>query len=331
MPKVKLIITLFILTGSILTCFAFFAQDNLSNGLKFIYISDLNLYPTPSITQSRKHDSEKSRGLLIYESQAIFQEIIRYINQKIDCDAVIFGGNNIYSPLKKITQKENVWQLFLDMASEIKSTVLIVLGDNELKTCNIDELIHGISLYNPSAKTSWWTYELKDCLFIGLDSSSLFNNKKESEVQLNWLSEVLLKNKQKNTLIFLHKSLIDPEGNLIDNQNAKKIFDIIKAHNQVKFIGSGNELINRAKLVDSIIYVISPSPSAFPCSFKYVEINNSKIKIRTIKLPLKGIIKKAEQYLVESDYAIKLFPSSPKLVKQYVSGDSTDTDLEISY
>ena len=63
----------------------FFSLEGLSsentNSIRFVYISDLNLYPTPQETQRLKSKYEKLDGLLLYETQAIFQEIIRHINK----------------------------------------------------------------------------------------------------------------------------------------------------------------------------------------------------------------------------------------------------------
>lgn len=297
------------------------------DSLKFVYIADLNLYPTPIISQRVKHDLEKEKGLLIYESQTIFQDIVKYINKKLEFDVVIFGGNNIFGE-KQLT-KQNYWNLFLDMASEIKSNILIVLGKNEIQTQKKEELLQTLNSFGVETKDYWWSYGIKNYLLVGLDSSLFFDNNGLIKKQLAWLRETLGKDESKQTLIFMHKSLFSPDGKIVANSHVKEFFKIIEANPQVILTISAGEYLNRVKLYNNSFYIISSSPVVYPCAFKYVEVTPDKLKFKTINITLKGVTKKAEKHLLDSNWAMSLFPSSVNLMKNYVLGKDSEQNFEV--
>lgn len=299
-----------------------FALQVSDDKISIIYISDLNLYHTPSQSQGIKHTLEKKFGILIYESQAVFQEIIGYINQKLKPDIVIFGGNNIADEKKD----ENLWQLFLDMTSELKSKVFVNLGINEIKTYNTDELTYSLSIFGQRAKSLWYSQKIKNYLFINLNSVLLFNNSGLSREQLKWFTSVLSQNKNTTTVIALYHSLLDSEGNIINNSAAKKIIEIISANPQVKLVLSGGEYFNRTHLFKDCLFVNVPSPVVYPCSFKIVELFPGSIKIRTINIPLKGIVNKALKSAKEAEYFKT--KASPNDVKSYLLGKSQDLQFD---
>ena len=293
-----------------------------NDNVNIVYISDLNLYHTPSQNQGENHVLEKKFGILVYESQAVFQELIRYINQKLKPDVVIFGGNNITDGKKN----ENLWQLFLDMVSELKCEVFVNLGVNELKLYNMDELIHSLNIFGHRTKSSWYSRKIKNYLFIGLDSVSLFNNPKLSKEQLKWFTSTLSQNKNTITVVTLYHSLLDSEGNIINNPVAKKLTEIISVNPQVKLVIFRGEYFNRVHLFKDCLFVNAPSPVVYPCSFKVIELLPDRIKIKTVNIPLKGVIKKAFKSAQGAEYfKVKI---SPKDVKSYLSGKGQDLQFD---
>lgn len=330
--------TVFIIIGILYLFFvghinAFLCKENTGN-LKLVYITDLNLYPTPSVSQREKHAVEKEDGLLIYESQAIFQEIVKNINQKLNPDLIVFGGNNISNAAKD----NDVWNLFLDMTSELKANVLVVLGKNEIETQKEEELIHSLSslgLNINNLKNNWWFYKFRGYLFLGLNSELFFNNEQLAVAELSWLHNILDKNKELKTIIFMHRTLLSPSGDIIENKHANKFFKILEEYPQVILMFGGGKYLNRIKLINKSVYVISSSPTVYPCSFKYIELTLEKLKIKTINISLKGVIKKAEESLIASNRAMTLFEDSAKdyvkVLKKYVLGDSLDSNFEILY
>jgi len=303
------------------------------NTIKFVCISDLNLYPTPIQNPTQKHLLEKKYGLLIYESQAVFQDIIRYINQKLNIDFVVFAGNSISETpeLNKLKRTENVWHLFLDMVSELKNPVFFVFGKNELNTQNKIELILALNTNGIETENTWWSHKIKTFLLIGLDSQLVFEKRPLSIVQLKWLLQTLEKNKDLITVIFIHKPLLDIIGKPVTNQNASEVINILKSNPQVKLVISGSELLTRIRLFNNVLFVTGSSPISYPATYNLVEISNLKIKVKALKIPLKGVIKKAQQYLIESDRAVTLFPDSLKNIKNYASGQNKDRDLEYQF
>lgn len=315
----SIIIALICFFGSGLSVSASYLSANKVN---ILYISDLNLYHTPSQNQGEKHILEKKFGIQVYESQTVFQEIIRYINQKLDPDIVIFGGNNIAD----IKKTENLWQLFLDMLSELKSKVFVNLGINELKNYNTDELIHSLQAFGYQRNNSSYSQKIKNYLFIGLDSVSLFNNSKLSKEEFKWFASTLSQNKKTYTVVTLYHPLLDSEGNIVNNPTAKKIVEIISVNPQVKLVLFGGEYFNRVHLLNDCVFVNAPSPIVYPCSFKSIELLPDRIRIKTINIPLKGIVKKALKSAQEAEsFRAKALTND---VKTYLLGKSQDLQFD---
>lgn len=326
--KVKLvfiIITLLFGFFYLNNAYTFYTKGD--NSLKFVYISDLNLYPTPFESQKEKHILEKQFGLLIYESQAVFQDIIRFLNEKLDLDLVVFGGNNI----SDASCNYNIWNLFQDMASEIKPKVLVVSGRNEINSQNQSELIKGLNFLGLNTKNIWWSYKAKNHLLIGLDSGLFIRDSFLSEGQILWLENLLSKNKNTKTVIFVHQSLLTQDGKEKENKYEKEIIKVIKSNPQVVLVFSGGENLNRIRLIGTTAYVINSSPIAYPCTFKLIELSREKLKIKTLKIPLKGVIKQAEKCLIESEKFRLLFPNSSKSIIKHVLGGKSDSNFELFY
>lgn len=306
---------------------------------RIIFLSDLNLYPTPVSTIRAKSSLEKKNGLLVYESQAILQELIGYINQKLQPDYVVFGGNNILDTTDKQFDSYasiggiDLWHLFLDMVSELKSNYYFVCGNSELKLNDTDALIRSLSSIGLISSDTWWYKKIadKNILLIGLDSSLFSVSPSQSGKQLKWLNAILSNNKDLNTIIFAHDSIIDPNGKVINNRFASQVFKLIKQHIQVKLFLSGGLHLNRIRKANNSYLVVSSSTIAYPCTFKSVELSSSHLTVKTVKIPLKGIVKKSEKSLSVSDFALMNFLDSPKSVLDYVSGVMSDNDLDVAF
>ena len=329
--KIKTVFIIIVFFILILGTFLYAYSHEEDNKLTLAYISDLNLAPTPFVSQRVKHKLEKENGLLIYESQAVFQDIVKYLNEKIEPDLIIFGGNNISISTDEHDSGESLWNLFLDMAGEIKAVYLIVLGQNEIKSQSRAGLSQMLKSFGQEVHNTWWSYKFNEYLILGLDGEVFFANEKLSKPQLKWLDDALTKNKSLKTLIFVHKPLIKPDCEMIENKQIAELFKIINKNPQVVLLASGNEYLNRIKTIKNLVYVLSPSPIAYPCSFKIIEITSKTLKISTVNIALKGVIKKAERFLIESDRAKLLFPSSIKSIKPHVMGKRSDRALQIDF
>ena len=166
--KIKTVFIIIVLITSFFLTFSYansVEEDN--NNLTLVYISDLNLAPTPFVDQREKHALEALDGLLVYESQVIFQDIVKYLNQKLEPDLVVFGGNNVLTGLNNKNQQgvdEGIWNLFLDMASEIKAVFLIVLGQNEIKSQSKTSIAQMLKSFGQEVTNTWWLYKIKNYL-----------------------------------------------------------------------------------------------------------------------------------------------------------------------
>lgn len=306
---------------------------------RLVFLSDSNLYPTPVSTIRTKSYYEKKNGLLVYESQAILQELIRYINQKLSPDYVIFGGNNILDVTDKQfsnfsnTNPHDLWHLFLDMISEIKSDYFFVFGSNETKLNDAGELIRSLNNINIPSTETWWYKKIEDkkIMFVGLDSSLFSFSPSLSAKQIKWLNAVLSNNKDFITIISMHDSLVDPEGKVLNNKYSSQVFKFVKENPQVKLVLSGGLHLNRIRKANSSFLVVSSSSISYPCTFKVVDISSSGLTIKTVKIPLKGVLKKSEKSLIDSEFSINaLFPSS-KAVLDYLLGSKSDNDLDVVF
>ncbi len=335
MPKFKNINSAIILNLFLFIFFPIISPASIENkeSIKFIYITDLNLYPTPLENARQKNEYEKKDGILLYETQAVFQEIIRYLNQKVEFDCVFFGGNNIseIQGAQNSIKNLNIWHLFLDMASELKTAFYIVIGKNETKALPNNEIIHTLSELGIDSKVTWWHKKIRNFLFVSLDSVLFFNSNYHAKVQIDWLKKILISNLNIPTVIFLHEPIITEEGSVINTTNINSLLTLIEQYPQVKLIISGNNYLNRIKPVKNIVHILSSSPSVYPCSFKLIELSDDVVKVKSISIPLKGIVKKAEISLTESDRAKLFIKNSAKPFKYYVLGSKSDQDVELTF
>lgn len=295
---------------------------------RFVYLSDLNLLPTPDSNIRTKSIPEKAKGLLVHESQAVLQDLISYINLKINPDFVFFGGNNVadYTLISKNNNSDDPLQLFLDMASQLKPLFFIVIGDNEYKQYNSSDLVRAIKSCSVDSSETWWSYKVldKNLIFVGLNSSILRSNDTEAIKQHKWLAKLLATNKNKVVVLFMHDSLVDINGKVSTNKNSLKLYRLIKQSLNVKLVVSGNCSASRLKLAGHTLFVLSTSPISYPGTFRSFEISDHYVTVSSVKIPLKGIIKKSEKYLIESDWAKTLPGFSPKAIKTYVEGSRVD-------
>ena len=244
---------------------------------------------------------------------------------------MIFGGNNIYSDAsEQVNSSLNIMHLFLDMVSEINSDIFFIFGNNDQKICRREELVNALNLIGVHTDNLWWSVIKNNFLLIGLDSELFFNNSPHIQIHLKWLKDVLSINSKLPTVIFMHEGIFAEDGAIIKNKNITKFLEILKQNPQVYLLVSGGEYLNRVKIVGNSVYVSSASPIAYPCSYKVIELSSDKIKIDTLNIGLKGVIKKAEKSLLESYRASNYSKNSPKSIKDYVVGDKSDRKFEIS-
>jgi len=299
--------------------------------IKFVYVTDLNLYPTPCSNIRTKSKLEIEKGLLFYESQAVLQDLVSYINLKINPDFVIFGGNNIAD--FSSSTSDDLLQLFLDMTSQLKSSFFIISGENEIKSKNTTDLIRAIKSTGVNSSETWWMYAIpeSDLIFIGLNSALFSVSSSESIKQLNWLSKLLIKNRNKNIVLFMHDSIVQTDGKIVKNKYALKLYKLIKQNPNIRLVASGNTSANRLKLSGKTLFTLTASPLAYPCTFRVFEISDKSLSVKTVKIPLKGIIKKAEKYLIESDFAKSIPQTSAKSIKSYAEGKKVDNEYSLTF
>ena len=320
-------IFVFLFVVSVTVLMAFQISGAIEKKLRFVYITDLNLYHTPNSTQTKKHINELKNGILVYESQAIFQELIRELNKKINPDFIVFGGNNISDS----SPAEKLWQLFLDISSEINTDLLICFGKNEIKNYSTFDLSKSLSNFSINSTRTWYSKMFGDYLFIVLDTVSLLNNKNIAIEQLNWLKSTLLKNKHFITVIIVADSFFYSHDDLSENKYFNSLEEIISQNPQVKLVLSGGNYLNRSSFKDSTVYLDSASTTVYPCTFRIIELGHNELSVQTLPISLKGVIKKAEKSILDSDLAKNSFPSSPVQIKAFLSGHRVEQQFTRSF
>ena len=296
--KLNLIVTI-VLAFCLLISNCQQVRANSKDSVDLVYITDLNLYPTPSTNELSLHDLEKQSGILVYESQTILQEIVNKLNKEIKPDVVIFQGNNVAPS----NNQKYLWQLFLDIIDEINAEVLIALGTNEIQSYDLDYLIKSFPTIKASTNP-WYSYKLKNYLFVQLDAVSLLNNPLLAKKQILWLEKLLKEHSQNLTIISIHHALLDEKSQLVAAKYLNKLYQLIKDNPQVKLVLGGGNYLNRSKIVDNALYVTSSSLAMYPCVFKRFTISQKKIKIKTLFLSMKGIVNKAKESILASKLAV---------------------------
>lgn len=297
--------------------------------VSFAYISDLYFYPTP-LNASGMSLLEKKDGILINETQTITHELVNYINKNYTLDFVAFGGNNI-SPFNRDCLG-SCYLLFVDVVKELKCKIVLLFGEADIQNNSTLELLRASELLGYKTNYTWWAKELNGYLFIALDSSAFKYSTNLFNEQLKWLENLLESHKENKIIVFVNNSLINHDLSLKDDKHSSELQKIINRYSNIKLIVSGNELITRIfKNSTNQVFLISPSPSAYPCSFPVVELYSDRIVIKIVKLPLKGFIKKAEQSLIYSERAVNRFHSNPKDILNHVVDPSKKTDFVFYY
>ena len=271
MKNLKIILILF--------CLVFSSTLTNAKTLRFAVASDV-------------HYSLNKESNSMSESAKVLRGFVDRVNEN-KYDFVIFLGDNIEK-----SNKENL-SGFLHQIKGIKGTpYYLVLGNRDahkisgLAKPEYLEIVSKLNRNQKKADTSYYFYPNKDIIVIVLDGSSsgmpsthgVFTQK-----TLQWLDQVLTKNKNKTAIIFQHfpymEPYLKPSHEILDKMSYKTI---ITLHDNVFMIVSGHYHKEGVFKDDKDIYHIS-APALYMPPYNYQEfvINYDKplfSKLKNIKL-----------------------------------------------
>lgn len=274
--------------------------------LRFVFISDANLYPVPTGKEKFGPPPHSSVGIMYEESQVLLQEAIRDILKLAEdksIDFVLFGGNQVAD--------NSHWELFQDMAYELKKLGLdyyYMLGYGE--TQGPLELVR-------VTKEPYYYLKTKGAYFIILDNARSAvvpdNLPEEATEQYMWLEKLLktLDASGEEAYIFSYMPL-DPKTRSFINSfhglNLKMLahsyelhFNVFKEGGLLEVdpdkdplnLDSNSNIVNR-----STIELTNSAISVYPNTFTIIERNkNSDIKLIREPISLEGVRSLAKEAL----------------------------------
>lgn len=308
-------------------------------GLKESYASLTPIKPFSFAFLSDIHltNDMKDTHVLYHESQLFLQEAVKQIN-KLGVDLVIFGGDQVETPGKD----EANWNLFIDIAQNLKCPWNFVLGDRDIggnkivdkmRTFGVDWKGKGIDLTTPY----WSTNKDHNVHLIGLDTSKTASKTGYvSKEQLDWLKSDLAKNFSKFTIIFSHHPLLAPppydgaspwSNYALAESGAVR--EIISGSPYVKLCVNGHVGVNKVSREGSVFYVSSAKLTSYPCTFKVFKVDSKQILMETYQINFKALVSKSREALIESNLAYYYQKSNPKQYLQVAKGEKVDWDAEL--
>lgn len=279
--------------------------------LRFVFVSGINLYPTPlgKVVPDRL---SKREGILYNESQVLLQEFVREIlndlnNKDKSIDFVLFGGNQVAD--------NEYFELFQDIVYDLTKYSIpyyITVGEGESKgSGNIDKLI----------KEPFYLLKSKGTNIIVLNNVTEEiiprNLPEEASRQYIWLTKTLkdLNETGEELFVFAYKPLdartiawLHSFANLNLRLIGSGALNRLEVYKKPELAAGMNfKSLQTAQKTDPVI-LRNSALSVYPCSYTVVERkNNGDIIIRNVPIGLEGIRKKARDELKSLGINCKLY------------------------
>jgi 3',5'-cyclic-AMP phosphodiesterase len=298
-------------------CFLLNITSVHAEGLKIAIIPDIHL-----------SFNENDSWVLLKESPVIFQSVINELNSRPDIDYVFFGGDLANNDDKKLTDVGYVE----DVLNDLKHNFYLILGDREAdldENCDKTNFTsefrkNGFSYY----KQTYYIQDLKDgYVLFGLDTT--IKNKFEGELdkdQLDWLKQNLNFYKDKKVIILMHHSALVSSDIPFNKdfllKNAGEFLELIGKYPNVKLVLSGHLHMNSIVKQNKTYFVVTPSVSTYPNSFKILTIYNDRFEVENQKIKLSSFVKKSKKLLPDTEYAKKII-ENPQNITDFLSGNKS--------
>lgn len=188
-----------------------------------------------------------------------FETLVTKINNEKNVDFVVFTGDNIAK-----SNKKNL-ETFVSKAKKLNAPFYVVLGNKDLnkqkelgKKEYMEYLGENIRFYKKINSPSY-SFEKNKWLFIVVDGAKevipTSGGYFKAET-LDWLSNQLTINKDKNVVIFQHFPIIPPANKETKmTYKAEDYLEMLAEHKNIKAIVSGNFNVNNEKDVANILHI----------------------------------------------------------------------------
>jgi 3',5'-cyclic AMP phosphodiesterase CpdA len=277
--------------------------------------------------------------ILYNESLLILQDAVKLLNS-LNPHFVVFGGDLIENRQKDLSDMP----VMLDVITGLQSPYYVILGDREADLTPEIQKEHITAEFRRNGFSlpglSWWAHTpVEGVDLVGLDSS--VRNQMSGAVsadQLRWLENGLACQNNNLRIVCLHHPII-PEPALkgfytadgFDLKNADSLTTIFDRYQNVNMVLSGHRHVNKIFTKGSTHYINCPSIVTYPCEFKFFEVTQDYIDVKSYQISYKQIVKKAEEQLIKSEYA-KQFPNiKNKELLALHKGKKTDRDQKLQF
>ncbi len=260
----------------------FFSSAAYAKHLKFVQVTDVHLASEGAI--SSRNVGNSIEGL---------KKAVDSINKITDLDFVVFSGDNIDQ------SNEESLRIFCEIVQKLNKPYYIVLGNHDaynMGGINKEDYLKIVREYNKYQKDSnpyYYMLPNNDFIVIVMDGaiSAMANSHGfYYDEQIEWLDNVLSKNKAREALIMQHFPLIEPcEKKSHRVRDPENYFELLTRHNNIFAIFSGHYHAEGIKQVDGIYHVSTPALLDYPYEYRLVEINfndsTQKYELNTKLIP----------------------------------------------
>ncbi|MDO5437000.1 MAG: metallophosphoesterase [bacterium] len=257
------------------SAYADFSFNNME--LKFAQISDSHISDAPDTTYK-----------VLSRSKELLNSTIKEVNGIKGLDFVVFTGDMVNEPTKKL------YRDFLVSLTQLNYPSILVFGNHDsVKISEGNEYLDKETVWSIIKRSNpYQDYGLpyfayspsKDYRVIVLDTTMGYEHESNGflpDEQLEFLDSELANNQDKIILIFQHHPVIEPfKSNDHKLLNANAYLEILKKYEKVP-IGIFAGHYHAAKIIrkGNVLHVASPSLVTYPNAFRTVSITNYKDRV----------------------------------------------------
>ena len=233
---------------------------SLAEEVKFVQMSDVHMTTRPG----------NAGGRMLSQSVQLFEDAVKQINTLDKVNFVIFTGDMINTPDKKLLEK------FKSVANKLEPNWYWTLGNHDVNAAfNKKKFIAEMH-----QTKSYYSFSINDFVFICMDGTIDAIPSAHGEflpAELEWLDKELEKNKNKYAVIFQHYPVVEPFHSSSHYViNAKQYLDVIDRHKNVVAVVSGHYHAARINKRNNVLHVSSPSLVQYPNAFRVIKMTTTK-------------------------------------------------------
>lgn len=237
--------------------------------LRFVQFTDVHLSSSGSDYYQRN----------LEQSVELLEKAINSVNSIPNINFIAFSGDNIDEP------SDCDLETFCEITRKLNKAYYIGIGNHDVFGMGFHKGLYfdTVRKYNKNQKNKNGYYYFtpnKDFVVIFMDGviqAVPTSHGCYTEEDLDWLDQVLTKNKNKKAIIIQHFPLVEPKENKSHRlRRIEDYFDVINKHNNVIMVASGHYHTDKVTLKDGIYHISTPAFVETPYSYRIIEINYNK-------------------------------------------------------